>query len=358
MCYATPDTGATRSVVAKNVIDMHCVDIRVTQSRLHTASGADMKCNGSVVLYARCDDVDTEHIVDVLVSEDLRDDVLLSWHDLRALRVLPQSFPAAVCAVNSTDSLDSAVAVLKDEFKDVLCDGLNSERMMKGPPMHIHLRTDIVVKPKKHLTSRRIPVHWESQARVVIQEHLDRGILKPVTLPTEWISCGHFIPKEGGKGGLQLVTDYTGLNQYVQRPVHPFPSTLDIITSVKGDSKWFAKLDAVQGYHQIPLDDESSYLTTFILPSGRYRYTRAPMGLNASGDEWCYRSDVALQGLEGVSKLVDDILIQANTQDVLLVRMRSVLNRCRQYGLFISDRKLQYGSSVRYAGHIVDDMGI
>ena len=40
----------------------------------------------------------------------------------------------------------------------------------------------------------------------------------------------------------------------------------------------FAKLDATHGYFQIPLDEEASKLTTFILLLGRYRYLRAPMG--------------------------------------------------------------------------------
>ena len=39
------------------------------------------------------------------------------------------------------------------------------------------------------------------------------------------------------------------------------------------------------------------------------------MGLNASSDEWCRRSDEALHGLKGVVKLVDDILIFAPNID-------------------------------------------
>ena len=71
---------------------------------------------------------------------------------------------------------------------------------------------------------------------------------------------------------LRLVVDYTGLNKYVQRPVHPFPSTKDIIQQLPSDGVYFATLDAVQGYHQIQLSEDSSKLTTFLLPSGRYRF--------------------------------------------------------------------------------------
>ena len=127
---------------------------------------------------------------------------------------------------------------------------------------------------------------------------------------------------------------------------------------VKPESKHFAKLDAIQGYFQIPLDEESSKLTTFLLPMGRFRYTRAPMGLNASGDEWCARSDHALAGLQGVTKLVDDILIQAATEEELFQRIREVLQRCRDHGIYISERKIAIGSSIKFAGHIISDQGV
>merc|ERR1712228_417769 len=93
-------------------------------------------------------------------------------------------------------------------------------------------------------------------------------------------------------------------------------------------SRVFCKLDAVLGYYQIPLDEESKKLFTFLLASGRYRYLRAPMGCSASSDEWCKRSDEALSGIAGVHKLVDDILIEGTDYDQLFARMEEVLQRC------------------------------
>ena len=97
------------------------------------------------------------------------------------------------------------------------------------------------------------------------------------------------MPKSDGKSG-RLVTDYTKLNSFVQRPVHPFPSVNDIVQAISSSATIFAKFEAVNGYFQIALDEESSKLTTFILLSGRYRYKRIPQELNASSDEWCRRS--------------------------------------------------------------------
>ena len=41
------------------------------------------------------------------------------------------------------------------------------------------------------------------------------------------------------------------------------------------------------------------------------------MGLNASSDEWCRHSDAALEGLPGVLKIIDDILVATTSQNVL-----------------------------------------
>jgi hypothetical protein len=160
------------------------------------------------------------------------------------------------------------------------------------------------------------------------------------------------------QGGARLVCDFTGINRFVQRPVHPFPSPQQLLQCVGHKAKVFATFDAVQGYHQIPLDYESSLLTTFILPSGRYRYTRAPMGLNASSDEWCARSDAALEGVDGVQKIVDDILIWAEDGNQLRERVEAVLSRCRQNGITLSRKKARWGNKVNFAGFIVSADGV
>ena len=98
--------------------------------------------------------------------------------------------------------------------------------------------------------------------------------------------------------------------------------------NIDAGSTWFAKLDAVWGYFQVPLDYESSLLTTFMLPQGRFRYLVAPMGLNASSDEWCRRSDEAIHGIPGTQKIVDDILVCGKTKGELLERLQLVLEGC------------------------------
>ena len=69
-----------------------------------------------------------------------------------------------------------------------------------------------------------------------------------------------------------MVTDCTKLNRYVRRPVHLFPSVKEIVQAVPAGTKYFAKMDALHGYFQLAMDEQSSKITKFLFPSGRYRY--------------------------------------------------------------------------------------
>ena len=82
------------------------------------------------------------------------------------------------------------------------------------------------------------------------------------------------------------------------------------------------------------------------------------MGLNASSDEWCSRSDVVIEGLPWTRKIVDDILIWAETEEELMERTRIILNRCKEHNITISRKKLELGTELGFAGHIVSHNGI
>ena len=67
---------------------------------------------------------------------------------------------------------------------------------------------------------------------------------------------------------------------------HYYIKPLDYILPNLAKAKVFSALDAEDGYHQIKLDDESSYLTTFWLPKGRLRCFCMPFGIKPSREEY------------------------------------------------------------------------
>ena len=168
---------------------------------------------------------------------------------------------------------------LIEEFPETLNDELNEQPMRSGEPMHIHLQDG--ARPRKTTVPRQVAKRFEHTANTTLNELIAKGVLVKEPGVTEWCSPAVGVPK-GDNVRVRLCTDYRELNKLVKRPVHPFPSTREILQAIPVTAKYFAKLNAVHGYFQLALDVESSKLTTFLLPQGKFRYTRAPMGLNTS----------------------------------------------------------------------------
>ena len=371
---ACADTGTSRSIIGYDIAKVHGLRIYPAKERIFAANGERMNCEGRTPLGISFRGITTP--VMALVSSNMSQDLLISMGDLKKMKVLPKEFPdlpAYVIRVTNgtimSRKIDMAADEIRQEFLDVLSDAL-PETPMAGEPMTIHLVED--AKPTRCLTARSFPLHWKVPAEQALSQMIDRHILVREPGPTDWVSPGFFVPKgepqqkKDLKEGmvvitfkdLRLVVDYTGLNRFVKRPVHPSPPTRDIINNIPSGTRFFCTLDCVQGYHQIELSEESSRLTTFIMPSGKYRFKRAPKGLNASSDEWCRRSDEAIQGLRGTLKIVDDVLVMAPTLSILVERVRGVLSRFRKFKITASLKKFQMGTEVKFAGHCISGEGV
>lgn len=322
---------------------------------LIAANGTNMDVSGSVVLQASCNNF--KCLIHAVISKDISNEILLSWHDMINLGLLSKLWPKAG-VINSvkTESLSAdSIEKIIDDFNDVISDTL-PETPMKGPPMKINLKPDAI--PVKITRARQVPLHWQKEAQEVIDVLLKQGVLEVVEGVTEWISPAHFVPKDGGRAGLRLVTDFTRLNKFVKRPVHPFPSASEIMQNISPQAKYFCCIDAKMGYYQIGLDIESRKYTTFLLPTGKYCYCRGPMGLNSTNDEWCSRSDHVTAPFPWAQKIVDDILLWASTMQELFERLRILLLKCREIGLTISKKKIKIGQELLFAGFIVGTSGI
>ena len=108
----------------------------------------------------------------------------------------------------------------------------------------------------------------------------------------------------------------------------------------------------------MPVEEESSYLTTFLLPRGRFRYLRGPMGLLPTGDEWCLRSDAVIEGDEHSQKIVDDIITEAEDYLQPWQRVKRVLTKCREMRITISVKRLGCGDRITFAGYSIGHDGI
>ena len=110
------------------------------------------------------------------------------------------------------------------------------------------------------------------------------------------------------KEELRVCIDFQHLKKPLKRSHYPLPVIEDILPEL-ADVKAFSKADLKDGFLQIQLDQKSSKLTTFQTPWDRYRYLRMPFGVFPAPDCFQRKLDQNLEGLEGIYKLADNILI-------------------------------------------------
>ena len=100
------------------------VGTTASSARLNTAmSGERMECSRQASFHMRARTADGRLgpliVVEVLVSKDLANKVLVSWHDLIRLGVLSSSFPAVdVAQVQKVESADGLWEDLMGDFPD------------------------------------------------------------------------------------------------------------------------------------------------------------------------------------------------------------------------------------------------
>jgi hypothetical protein len=121
----------------------------------------------------------------------------------------------------------------------------------------------------------------------------------------DWVS-NILIVERNGK--LRICLDPAQLNKALKRPHYPF-KTLDEVLAEIGNGKVFSTLDLRKGFMQIELTEESSKLTTFWTPFGKYRFLRLCFGLVSSPEYFQMVLYRHLHDLEGIEVLADDILV-------------------------------------------------
>merc|ERR1712089_5295 len=153
----------------------------------------------------------------------------------------------------------------------LLVDELEEAMNITCPPMDVELNNTskpfFTRKPKKHR------LHWAQKVKKEVKKLVKAGVIEKVP-PNEaaaWISPAQNIAKDIKEEKLRLVCDLRQLNKGVKPDRSVFPTPSEIMMSVNPASKYFVKLDMLQGYHQIPLSDKSKNLFVFALEDGLYR---------------------------------------------------------------------------------------
>ena len=183
-----------------------------------------------------------------------------------------------------------------------ICETQPISKMEVTQEMHINLKDNYV--PTKHTKAAPIPMFLYKPTKEDIERDVRLGVLEvaPHDESTEWVCQMLAVPKKGDGAGVRRVINYKPLNKWGKRMPHvtmdPFKQVTAVPTPGEGEEMLFTTTDAWNGYHSIPLDEESRPLTTFITEWGCYRYKVAPQGYLGSGDKYTFEYDQIQKGME------------------------------------------------------------
>jgi hypothetical protein len=146
-------------------------------------------------------------------------------------------------------------------------------------------------------------------ARNEVKRLLSARVIREVTYP-EWLANTVMVKKANGKW--RMCIDFTDLNKACSKDEFSLPRIDSLIDAV---ATWelMSLLDYYSGYHQIWMNMEDEPKTSFITPSGTYRYLLMLEGLKNAGGSFSRMTSKVLNSQIGRNVLtyVDDIIVKS-----------------------------------------------
>ena len=183
-----------------------------------------------------------------------------------------------------------------------------------------------------------------------------KGIISPIKY-SDWAAPIVPVLKKNGK--VRICGDYKlTINQAAPTETYPLPRIEELLAAMSG-GKYFSKLDLRDAYLQLPLVTASKQYLTINTHRGLFQYNRRPFGVASAPAIFQRHMEVLLQGLDGVSIYLDDILVAGHTLYEHLNRLAEVLQHLENSGMRLNKQKCLFlCSSIEYLGHVVDEVGI
>ena len=189
---------------------------------------------------------------------------------------------------------------------------------------------------------------------------MELDILEEVKEHTDWVNSYVIVEKDSGnhhapnhtiKRKLRICLDPRDLNEALERePYHTH--SVDKITAKLQGMTVFTIVDFKKGYWMMVLHPDSRKLTCMVLPFGRFQWTRLLMGTVVAQDMFQSKLDSIFIGMEGVTGIVDDMVIAGRDKMEHDRNFLAFMEKCMSSNLTLNSEKIQFKQSqVSFYGH-------
>lgn len=290
-----------------------------------------VKIFGTVRL--KCTDLDlkSEKLAEFLVVNDKSEPILgleacIGFGLIKRLDEVDQS-NADVSSVACLESKEIFLSKYGDIFR----------RVGKFPKkFSIQLKEDStpVLHYKKRIRHTLLP-----KFKAAIEQMTRDEIISSVDYPTDWVNNVQIVEKPNGK--LRICLDPKPLNECIKREHFLIP-TIDDLTANMANKRVFSVFDLNSGFWHMELDANSSDLTTFMTPFGRFKFNRIPFGINCAPEMFQKEMIKIFGDIPGVIIYFDDLCVCAENDEEHDRIVNIVMERARRNNVKFNEGKIQY----------------
>ncbi|XP_052768253.1 uncharacterized protein K02A2.6-like [Mya arenaria] len=323
------DTGARCNVLTRRDFQALKINgpLRKPAAALRSFSGHRMVPDGMITLNLQCKE--ETHAVEFYVV-DTKSQSILSGETAESIGLIKRIYH------------------IEDEYS-TLFQGLGCL------PREVKIEIDKNAKPVVH-PPRKVPIMLKDKVKAELLKMERLGVIVRQKEPTPWLNSMVTVTKPDKS--VRICIDPKDLNNAIQREHYPM-KTIEEVVAEMPEAKVFSTIDATSGFWQLKLDTESSKLTTFNTPFGRYRLLRAPFGIKSIPEIYQRTMTEMIEGLEGAQVIVDDILVWGKDEKDYDERLSAVLKRAEEWNLKLSEKKCQFRKDeVEYVGHKITKEGL
>ena len=247
--------------------------------------------------------------------------------------------------------------------------------MMQVPKMTVELKDEHkAIKAKRTTRVIATPLALKDKTKKDLDDAVRMGILENVSAKNNhdlWLAPMIVVPKRDNTP--RRVIDFSLLNKFCKRSAEASLDTNRMATAVPvpepGKEIFFSCLDAWNGYHSIPLDEEAKKYFGFLSEWGTFRYNVAPQGFLGSGDHYVAQYNSIMGKLleeeetnpdsvfkcfsdtsEGPKwstpawkRCIDDTLIWSSSMKQSFLQCAKYLSFCGGEGIIFNPKKLEVG---------------
>ncbi|KAE8227823.1 hypothetical protein CF326_g7266 [Tilletia indica] len=221
-----------------------------------------------------------------------------------------------------------------------------------GHEMPIDLVDERALHPE---APRRASPEKQQAMDTAIDQLLQWDVIEPSTSP---ISFPVLMVRQYAKW--RFCVDYRQLNAHTIPDAYPLPTTDSIFNSLAG-KKIYSSLDAIRGYHQLPVREQDRWKTAFTCHRGLFQYKTVPFGLRNAPAVFQRLMDSLLGELRWRVAVVyiDDVVVATHDMDEHVRALDILLGRAEEAGLRFSPAKCTFGiSSLVLLGRKVSGAGV